>query len=753
MSAWDQGALDQMFGSGGSKKSPSGKEPLGKLAKLALFFAGQLILLYPFTILGLPLTFVAKHFAEKERKDHLGELAYIPFFKRTGNLFIKGAMITFVLNSLLAWKVMPTAYLSCYLLFPMRFFMPDLHFTFSSFIALVLGSLCQGLIILSVYSFVAKRKVKSKAKEMEEIKASSEYQERKENKFDVAKSAYETFEQEYKEAIASNDEERINAFDDLVFVGVDEFGKTFIMNFSELNQHGLFSGTTGSGKTTLNMIFVNYAAQHNIPIVYLDGKGAQDTLTSIQKIAEQNNKKLKVFSDTNNVRYNPIKYGNSVMVRDRMISLANTESEFYSSAAKSLLQGTVKLLDTFEIQRTFEHLSDHFLPRTVLMLFLQDLLEMKPSLLFRPVEEEPPKKKKSTKKDKKAKKASVKEDELEEDLFAKINDIESEINREMNELSEEEVAIADEIDDSMEREEDKITWEELDPERLDLESLYSIIRSKIDLFNEHDQPKKYRLFKELFMRYEHKENPFYLYATSEALQTNINMLLDSELGDLFDTTDPTNEELDLLEDTKNGEIIFITLNGLVYSDYIKTIAQFIISDINYLASTKYLYSEFFPLLLVCDEPSVYLNDSFLDSVNKGRGAGLHTIFSPQMLADVDRIDPLLRKQLVGNCNTYFIGQGNDEDEYDIWTGKIGTYADIETTQMTQQEHGYSDVEKTDWIGERGTVRGVHSFTIHPDDLRDIRQGEFVVYRKAKSIREQAKRVYAANPTKRGESNE
>ena len=41
---------------------------------------------------------------------------------------------------------------------------------------------------------------------------------------------------------------------------------------------------------------------------------------------------------------------------------------------------------------------------------------------------------------------------------------------------------------------------------------------------------KQKLFERLFIRYEHKDSPFYLYATSEALQTNINMLLDSELG-------------------------------------------------------------------------------------------------------------------------------------------------------------------------------------------------------------------------------
>jgi len=57
--------------------------------------------------------------------------------------------------------------------------------------------------------------------------------------------------------------------------------------------------------------------------------------------------------------------------------------------------------------------------------------------------------------------------------------------------------------------------------------------------------------------------------------------------------------------------------------------------------------------------------------------------------------------------------------------------------MVEQEHGYSDVEKTDWVASRGTVRNVRNFSVHPDEFKDLRQGEFVVYRKSKSVREQA----------------
>lgn len=112
---------------------------------------------------------------------------------------------------------------------------------------------------------------------------------------------------------------------------------------------------------------------------------------------------------------------------------------------------------------------------------------------------------------------------------------------------------------------------EINPDHLPLEELYYLIRRFRYLLPQKEKD----MFKKLFMRYEHKDNPFYLYATSEALQTNINMLIDSELGYLFDTSEEGVEELDLLKDSQNNEVMFLTLNGLVYKDYIKTLAQFL----------------------------------------------------------------------------------------------------------------------------------------------------------------------------------
>lgn len=45
------------------------------------------------------------------------------------------------------------------------------------------------------------------------------------------------------------------------------------------------------------------------------------------------------------------------------------------------------------------------------------------------------------------------------------------------------------------------------------------------------------------------------------------MLIDSEQGYLFDTSEKGVEELDLLKASKKNEVMFLTLNGLVYKHF------------------------------------------------------------------------------------------------------------------------------------------------------------------------------------------
>ncbi|HAP6960359.1 TPA: type VI secretion protein, partial [Enterococcus faecium] len=76
---------------------------------------------------------------------------------------------------------------------------------------------------------------------------------------------------------------------------------------------------------------------------------------------------------------------------------------------------------------------------------------------------------------------------------------------------------------------------------------------------------------------------------------------------------------------------------------------------------------------------------------------------------------------------------------------MGTEEDIELTEMTTQEAGYSDMGKVDWTGERGTKRDVDRFKFNPNRIRALRTGEFVVYRTAEDVQEPPRVVYIRKP--------
>src|SRR5699024_71794 len=152
---------------------------------------------------------------------------------------------------------------------------------------------------------------------------------------------------------------------------------------------------------------------------------------------------------------------------------------------------------------------------------------------------------------------------------------------------------------------------------------------------------------------ESDEGELYLFENASTVRMALYGLVDSDLGHLFEEKD---NGLDLLHLSDNKQGLFISLDGNIYDDYIKKIARFIISDINYLVSYRnknQLKDE--PILAIYDEFSVYANEKIVNTINKSRSAGFHCIIATQTLADLDNVNSSLKKQIVGNTNTYMVG--------------------------------------------------------------------------------------------------
>ncbi|AOA04220.1 hypothetical protein BFC23_15975 (plasmid) [Carnobacterium maltaromaticum] len=703
-----------MFGNKKNQKNGNENDKTSRYNVISIVVSISFVLLYPFAIFGIFPVLYFIYLDKQQRLENVHDIEFKSFLQKGNSTFglISGGLI--LVNILSSIYLIPRGYLSAYLLFPLNMIHHALVFSWQTVVALLLGGAGMASIMLTIFSFIEGRKVVSKKSQIAKVKESKAYKKRLSNKFEESKNFVEEYEEAYATAKLEGNVTKLDELAHNILLGTDEYGKPYFITLKELNQHALLPATTGGGKTVVLQIIVEHCAKFNSPCLIIDGKGAKDTRLAVSDIAGKYNREVKEFTDSGDISYNPLKYGNSIEVRDKLVSLAETESIFYSGANKQLLMGTTQLLDVFNIERDLENMSDYFSPRKVLLLFINELLLIYPDLLVFEVEESPKNKsKKSVKKEVEV----VEKAEVKDSASSKYDQIEDD-------------GVATEVVETI----------TANPETMKLEDMYWVISNK----KKRLKKSSLRMFEQLFARYEHKDNPFYLYATAESLQTNFYMLLDSELSHLFDTKTNKNE-LDLMEATRKNEIIYVALDGLIYTEYIHTLAQFMIADINHLASERYEITEDFPFVVLFDEPSAYLSDKFIDTVNKTRGAGVHALFAPQTLADIEAIDPILLKQLIGNTNTYIVGQTNEKSEIDYWSELFGSYDDIEITSVTQQEAGFSDVNKTDWTGEKGTKRDVENFIVHPNNIKELRTGEFYILRKGNNTHEPIRKVYMRKP--------
>ncbi|WP_051926640.1 helicase HerA-like domain-containing protein [Carnobacterium maltaromaticum] len=710
----DDNLYNGLFGNKKNQKNGNENDKTSRYNVISIVVSISFVLLYPFAIFGIFPVLYFIYLDKQQRLENVHDIEFKSFLQKGNSTFglISGGLI--LVNILSSIYLIPRGYLSAYLLFPLNMIHHALVFSWQTVVALLLGGAGMASIMLTIFSFIEGRKVVSKKSQIAKVKESKAYKKRLSNKFEESKNFVEEYEEAYATAKLEGNVTKLDELAHNILLGTDEYGKPYFITLKELNQHALLPATTGGGKTVVLQIIVEHCAKFNSPCLIIDGKGAKDTRLAVSDIAGKYNREVKEFTDSGDISYNPLKYGNSIEVRDKLVSLAETESIFYSGANKQLLMGTTQLLDVFNIERDLENMSDYFSPRKVLLLFINELLLIYPDLLVFEVEESPKNKsKKSVKKEVEV----VEKAEVKDSASSKYDQIEDD-------------GVATEVVETI----------TANPETMKLEDMYWVISNK----KKRLKKSSLRMFEQLFARYEHKDNPFYLYATAESLQTNFYMLLDSELSHLFDTKTNKNE-LDLMEATRKNEIIYVALDGLIYTEYIHTLAQFMIADINHLASERYEITEDFPFVVLFDEPSAYLSDKFIDTVNKTRGAGVHALFAPQTLADIEAIDPILLKQLIGNTNTYIVGQTNEKSEIDYWSELFGSYDDIEITSVTQQEAGFSDVNKTDWTGEKGTKRDVENFIVHPNNIKELRTGEFYILRKGNNTHEPIRKVYMRKP--------
>lgn len=565
----------------------------------------------------------------------------------------------------------PESYFALYEVLPVDFSWltslvhKPVEFSAASYVLYASGGLVIAYLWSVLTDYFRSRRVHSKEAKRDALKQSTVFRITYEQRFRLTQQT----QQKWREDFAKGKTDRL-------LIGITETGQPYYMDFKEVNQHMFVPATTGGGKTVLLLNYIEYALLKNYPFIFIDGKGSAESIDDVRALCDRNGKTLEVFSDEGELTYNPLRYGNATVIKDKLEQLIATESHYYTEISTSLVQAIIQFIDDYGFKRDLWTFAKYLNPNEIKKVLQADVVEVQT------------------------------------------------------------------VDDEKVQGEKALYSSFLEESNKDTGTTETAVKEKMTKKVRSERAKKHYL--RFFERYEHEEDgEMYLFTNASSVRTQLYLLLDSELGHLFEENE---NGLDLIQVSDQKKALFVSFDGLIYNTFIKIIARFLILDLNYLVSyrnRKQMNDK--PLLAIYDEFSVYANDKIVDTVNKSRSGGFHCIIATQTIADLEKVDPVLAKQVIGNTNTFAIGQTNSPKEVEAWANTLGTFKDIDLTIQTKEQAGR--LKRVDQKSEMGTMRNVQKFKITPDEIRDLRTGQFIIARKAAKDILEPQIIYIRHPLK------
>lgn len=173
---------------------------------------------------------------------------------------------------------------------------------------------------------------------------------------------------------------------------------------------------------------------------------------------------------------------------------------------------------------------------------------------------------------------------------------------------------------------------------------------------------------------------------------------------------------------EENAVVIVLLNEFSYGDFARSTGQLVLEDIKSLIS-RLLSGEYEEqeTLLVLEELGVYVNNGIEGLLNRSRSAGVKTIVSMQTTADVDKENPELTRQIIGNCNDFMIMRVTDQYSAETMAKLIGTEKGIQKTSRTSE--GISTGESSNKL--------VDQFKISPNEIKNLPSLFGIYYTKEK----------------------
>lgn len=196
------------------------------------------------------------------------------------------------------------------------------------------------------------------------------------------------------------------------------------------------------------------------------------------------------------------------------------------------------------------------------------------------------------------------------------------------------------------------------------------------------------------------------------LQRRLGALLEGKFGDLF-RVHPT---LDWDQALAQPSVTYIALSALASSEDVELMGRVIAQDLKQVCARRLRQlangDELAPILAVFDEFAA-LNEAeqLADLLLQARQALMPTVISTQYLPETTS----LRKACLG-AGLLVVHRVEAEDAEAI-ASQFGTRRGSEVTHQVDYETGFS---------EKGSIRRVEKFNVHPNELRNFDKGQVAV---------------------------
>ena len=135
------------------------------------------------------------------------------------------------------------------------------------------------------------------------------------------------------------------------FLGIDRIsGDAVTLSDEDANTHSLVLGTPGSGKTVAILNLVESAIQHQLPLIYVDGKGDYQLGKKVIAHARASGRPAYLFAMRGeSCLYNPLAAGGFSAKKDRIIELRDWSEDHYRKLGEGYLQTVFKVLEACDV--------------------------------------------------------------------------------------------------------------------------------------------------------------------------------------------------------------------------------------------------------------------------------------------------------------------------------------------------------------------------------------------------------------------